>query len=78
MFPSVIVDIIEKYCQTWQLLPWIPEEKIDWDGLSKNPHDEALALLKANPEKINWDWLSENPHDEALKLLKTNSPSIEI
>ena len=35
-----------------KLLDWIPDEKLNWKLLSRNP--QALHLLKANFENIDW------------------------
>ena len=55
-----------------KLYNWIPEYKLDWEYLSKNPN--ALHMLEANPTKIDWDGLSENPN--AIHLLKANPKKI--
>ena len=41
------------------LRPWISLEKLNWDGLSRNP--EAIYILEKNLDKIYWTWLSTNP-----------------
>jgi hypothetical protein len=58
-------------------LDWINPEKIKWDGLSRNPSDFAIKLLKANPDKIDWSKLSENTNDLAIELLKANFDKID-
>ena len=57
---------------TPKLVDWIPEERLNWHGLSMNPR--AIHLLKAHPERINWCNLSRNPG--ALELLKANRDKI--
>jgi len=51
-----------------KLLDWVPLEKLDWCGLSRNPG--AIHLLEKNPEKISWKHLSSNPN--AIHLLEAN------
>ncbi len=55
-----------------KLLDWIPEDKIDWYNLSKNPNLlNAIHLLEKYPDKINWKWLSGNPNLlNAISLLE--------
>jgi len=50
-----------------KLLDWIPEDKLSWDYLSKNPN--AMHLLEKHPDKIYWVWLSQNP--SAIHMLET-------
>ena len=56
-----------------KLLDWIPEDKLNWDYLSKNP--KALHMLEKHPDKIFWCWLSQNPN--AIPLLKTHPDKID-
>ena len=51
-----------------KLLDWIPEDKLDWEYLSKNSN--AIQLLEKHLDKIVWDYLSGNPN-----LLKCNTYS---
>ena len=44
-----------------KLLDWIDPSKLEYDGLSRNPSDEAIKLLEQNQEKIYWYGLSTNP-----------------
>jgi len=71
-FPSDICKIIAGYIPHYQLLNWIPIDKINWCKLSRNP--SAIELLEANPDKINWCKLSRNP--SAMELLKANPDKI--
>jgi hypothetical protein len=48
------------------LLDWIDETKLDYEGLSQNCHDGAMALLRKNQDKIPWNYLSENSNDGAI------------
>ncbi len=54
------------------LRKWIPIEKLNWVGLSRNPN--AIQILEANMDKIDWEWLSENPN--AIHLLEANQDKI--
>ena len=56
-----------------RLLSWIPQYKLDWGYLSKNP--AAIHLLEANQDKIHWGCLSQNP--AAIHLLKANRDKID-
>ena len=56
-----------------KLLDWIPEDKLNWIGLSKNPN--ALHLLEQNPDKIFWHSLSQNPN--AIHLLEKHLDEID-
>ena len=56
-----------------KLLDWIPEDKLNWFYLSKNPN--ALHLLEKNLKKIDWDWLSQNPN--AIQMLTANPDKID-
>jgi len=64
------------------LLDWIDETKLNYEGLSENTHDGALALLSnvirknPNDDKIYWEWLSCNTNDSALALLRENPDKI--
>ena len=44
----------------YKLKSWIDIDKIDWNGLSRNPN--AIHLLEANQDKIDWVDLSRNPN----------------
>jgi hypothetical protein len=57
-----------------KLLDWIPLEKLDWGGLSRNPSPGAIELLEKNFEKIHWSFLSVNP--AAIHLLEKNPEKI--
>ena len=52
----------------FNLLYWVPESKLDWQTLSRNPN--AIEILERNPGKIYWRWLSMNP--SAIHLLEQN------
>ena len=56
-----------------RLLSWIPQDKLDWACLSKNP--ATVHLLEANQDKINWFHLSSNP--AAIHLLEANQDKID-
>jgi hypothetical protein len=49
------------------------EDGIDWDALSGNISNEAIAFLSLpqNYNKINWDTLSGNTNPNAIRLLTT-------
>ena len=53
MIPNHIVRIVAEYATNikYKLLDWIPNNKIAWKWLSKNP--AAIHLLKANFYKIS-------------------------
>ena len=51
-------------------------DKIYWRGLSYNPSNEAIDLLKANPDKIVYYELSRNNSSQAIKLLEANQDKI--
>ena len=55
---------------------WIPLEKLNWWGLSKN--SAAIHLLsealEQKPNKIHWNYLSANP--AAIHLLEQNPDKI--
>ena len=56
--------------ETYKLRDWVDPNKIQWDGLSINPHPQAIAMLEQHPEKIFWSNLSKNP--TAIHLLEKN------
>ncbi len=58
---------------TFELLDWIPIEKLNWSFLSQNP--SAIDWLEANQDKIDWESLSKNPN--AVKLLAANQDKID-
>lgn len=58
-------DLLERY-----------PERINWDGLSRNPYPPAFTLLEKNIDKINWKDLSGNPNEKAINLLKNNPNKI--
>jgi hypothetical protein len=67
-----VVEIFEKLLK-YELLDWIPIEKLDWDKLLLNPNAYDFLSLPENREKINWDWkqLSKNPNiSKLIKKLK--------
>ena len=43
-----------------KLHEWIPIDKVDWSGLSRNPN--AIHLLEKNLDKVDWGCLSYNPN----------------
>lgn len=45
-------------------------DKIDWQGLSSNPHPRALQLLMNHSEKIHYDGLSCNTNTLAIQWLE--------
>ena len=54
-------------------------DKICWDGLSKSPCVEAIALLRQNPDKICWEiskknLIFENNED---KLISENNENLQ-
>ena len=60
-----------------KLYDWIPEEKLDWWYLSRNPNAITMieiALLQ-DPYKIDWSSLSFNP--KALHLLEKYPDKID-
>ena len=56
----------------YKLRSWIDINKIDWNGLCKNPN--AIDLLEKNHDKIHWSLLSENPN--AISILSKNKDKI--
>ena len=66
--PFDLLHIVASYYTKprMKLLDWIPEDNLDWYGLSGNSN--ALHMLEANPMKIDWDLLSFNPN--ALHMLE--------
>ena len=52
----------------YKLHDWIDINKLDWDGLSRNPN--AIRLLKKNQNKINWNVLIHN--ENATEILENN------
>ena len=42
MFPNVINNIIAEYAAENKLLPWINQDKLDWDLLSQNPSAQRM------------------------------------
>ena len=69
---SDICSIIAKYIikSEYELLDWIPNEKLSWRWLSANPN--AISLLKKNLNETTIDWmiLSRNPN--AIEILEQN------
>ena len=61
----------------YKLQNWIIQNKINWGGLSRNPSDGAIELLKQNQDEIDWEWLSCNTNDGAIELLKKNQNVID-
>ena len=59
----------------YELLDWIPINKINWSYLSKNPN--AIELLKENEDKIDWYYLSLSRNPNAIELLKENKDKID-
>jgi hypothetical protein len=60
-----------------KLYDWIPEDKLDWWYLSRNPNAITMietALLQ-DPYKINWYYLSKNP--QAIQMLAANPDKID-
>jgi hypothetical protein len=51
---------------TYTLHDWIPEDKLNWAYLSKNPN--AIQLLEENLDKIDWNSLCSNPN--SIQLLE--------
>ena len=51
-----------------KLSNWVDKDKIDWNGLSRNPN--AIHLLEQNLDKIDWVFLSINQN--SMHLLKQN------
>jgi len=50
--------------------------EVEIKQFSKNPNDEALAWLKANPDRVDWSRFSQNTNYQALELLKDNPEKI--
>ena len=44
LFIKPILEIIAEYLAKYELLDWISINKINWEGLSKNPNDGAMDL----------------------------------
>ena len=44
----------------YKLLDWIDINKLNWDGLSRNPN--AIDLIKKNLDKVTLSWLLTNPN----------------
>ena len=72
-FPDVLADLISEYTDiNYELLDWVPLNKLYYDKLLLNP--KALSFiekeLKRNPNggKISWEHLSMNP--EAIKFIE--------
>ena len=61
-FPEELINIISEYSEEFNLLEWIPLEKLDWSELSKNKN--AIHLLEKYPEYVDWDKLSKNENAE--------------
>ena len=58
-----------------KLLNWIDVNKLDWNGLSKNPNlVYNMQLLGANLRRINWGYLSRNSN--AISILEANPEKI--
>ena len=52
----------EWYQEFWKFIESFPDDKWDWDYLSKNPNI-TFETVQNNPDKPwNWMWLSENPN----------------
>jgi len=51
-----------------KLHEWIPNDKLDWKMLSRNPN--AISILEKNLDKVNWEILSSNPN--AIHILEKN------
>ena len=62
-----------KFLSQPKLLDWVPLDKLDWGGLSRNPN--AIHLLEANPGKIDWWHLSVNPN--AIHILEKNLDKVD-
>jgi hypothetical protein len=59
-FPNVIARLIAEYgASDYELLPWIPLEKLSWPCLTAHP--KALRLLLDNLDKISWANILDNP-----------------
>jgi hypothetical protein len=58
-----------------KLRDWIDPEKLDWNYLSLNPSEGAIALLEQKPDKICWTLLSQTP--AAIRLLEQNTDKID-
>ena len=72
---------MENYVK-FKLKSWIDINKLDWAGLSSNPHPKAIELLQRDdlenprqgPYEIYWDILCKNPG--AIALIKQNPDKI--
>jgi ribosomal protein L24E len=55
------------------LREWIDPTKLDYNGLSMNPHDGAIEMLRnaiqENPDKISWVNLSRNQNYSVVEFL---------
>jgi hypothetical protein len=72
---TILTNIVKIYEKTlkYELLDWIPIDKLHWDKLLLNPRAYEFLSLPENREKINWDWeqLSRNPNiSKIIKKLK--------
>jgi hypothetical protein len=54
----------------YKLRDWIDPDKLDWYGLSSNPHPYAVRMVEENVEKAFWHRLSPNP--SAISLIEKN------
>lgn len=51
-------------------------DKINWRGLSLNPHPSAVHLLFENTDKIDWYNFNKNPHPTIIAYLKEHPDQI--
>jgi len=56
----------------YKLLPWIPRNRLDSEGLSRNPN--SIDYLEKNPYEVDWYTLSQNPN--AISILGKNLNNI--
>lgn len=59
-------------------MEWIREnpEKINWSGLSQNPHPDAVAMLRENPDKIDWESMCRNENDDVICMIAERFDSL--
>jgi hypothetical protein len=56
----------------YKLRDWIPLDKLDWSGLSKNPSPGAIELLEQNQNRIDWNNITYNANPDAMKIIEKN------
>jgi hypothetical protein len=68
---DVLTEIAKLHVKpVYKLRDWIQYDKLDWYGLSSNPHPCAIDMLEKNVENVNWHRLSPNP--SAISLIENH------